>query len=447
MSNKAYVIRRKVTKIKPTPVPETTYRPPSARRLRKLDPIEAPEFFNELSRPKPVFQQEEVNEIPVYTTPIPEYQEVNFRVTHSQLQRDEFLMNQREKRITDAVESEPTAFNEWKRKMEAHDEEIRREELEKRHQELDQIRKRAKRAKKELIQRQLNDGTEIRAEIRKQLEQAQNEIEAEREEIRRLKSEMVDGAPMAVARVQQNNRQITKEIKQKMRNDIKMMHRRLNEEYQARRDNAEIVRQRAINHEPTVRGKYTSKVDITDTKFLADLSDDEVTTLIKENKTREKHRIEELIQKHREAKEAKMDRMIELLRKETEYREQHEIEHERLRAEKKAQAIREEEERNAIEAQKMLKLEQKLEKKRRARIKEAEEAEEHMRAIQARNRYLALNKKAQAEKAFQSKQDGSLRAARQRQESQAKDGRPATVGGNRQKISPELTNLKRMLGI
>ena len=48
MSDKSYVIRRKITRIKPVPIPETTYRPPSARRLRKVEPIEAPEYFNEL---------------------------------------------------------------------------------------------------------------------------------------------------------------------------------------------------------------------------------------------------------------------------------------------------------------------------------------------------------------------------------------------------------------
>ena len=294
--NKAYVIRRKITKIKPTPIPETTYRPPSARRLRKVEPIVTPEFFNDLARPKEERRKnsskqlqttsdymntindrninlsyndtksptsslnDEVYQHTSYMTEIPEYSEVDYRVTHYQLQRDEYLMNQKEKRIADEKASEPIQFNEWKKKMQEEDDKIRREEIEKRHLELDKTRKRAKKAKKILIEKQLNDGTQIREEIRKQLEQTQLEIEAEREEIRRLKSEIVDGAPLAVAKVQQNNREVTKEIKQKLREDIKMMHRRLNDEYQQRRDNAEIVRQRAINHELTNQPIHISTV-------------------------------------------------------------------------------------------------------------------------------------------------------------------------------------------
>ena len=447
MSQKVYVLRRKNTKIKPVPIPESTYRPPSARKPKKVDPITTPEYFIDLSRPKPVFEANEELKIPTYTNPPPTFEPVDFRVTHSQLQRDDFLIDQREKRIAEEKAVEPTEFFEWKQKMDDKDEEERIETIKRRHLELDNCRKKAQKAKKELIEKQLNDGTEIRENIRRQLEKTKEEIENERETIRQLKREMVDDGPAAVAKVQKANRETTREMKQKLNEDLKLLRRRINDELNQKKESAEKVREKARNHEATIRGKYTNKVDITDTRFLADLTDEETREIIDNNKAERRKYIESLIEKHRAAKEAKLDKMIELLNKESEYREQQEIEHERKRQEKKEKEAKEAEKKAEEEAAKMLILEKKLEKKRKQRIKEAEEMEEHMRTIQARNRYLALGKKAQAEFSFQSKQDGNLRTAKERQASMLKDDRSPPKTARRQKVAPELTNLKGMLGL
>lgn len=446
MSEKIYVIRRKITKIKPTPIPDSTFRAPSARRMTPQEPIPTTAYFENLSRAKPQPEEEELEEIPTYTNPPPEYQEVDFRVTHSQLQRNEYIINKHIKREKELKEAEPVEFNKWQNKMKQKDNEERKELLQQRHLELDKCRKRAKKAKENLIKQQLNNGSQIREEIRKQLEKTQAEIDAERDEIKRLKREMVDGAPIAVAKMIKKNREETKLMKEQYRNDLRLIKRQETQNREAVVAHARQVREDAKNHKLTNRDRYVSPVSITTSKFLADLTDEETEKLRADNLAAEKQKVRDLIEMHRKAREDKINHMIELLNKESEYRAKNEEEHERQRQIKKEQEMKERERKEKEEAEKMLALERKLDKKREARIKEAEQAEEHMKQIQARNRYLALNKKAMKEKAFHAKTEGNLRTAKERQISQLKDEERNTPP-KKKRIEPELTNLKGLLGL
>ncbi|EAY12114.1 hypothetical protein TVAG_301310 [Trichomonas vaginalis G3] len=446
MSEKIYVIRRKITKVTPTPIPDTTFRPPSARRVTQQEPIPTTEYFERLSRVKPQPEEEEIEEIPTYTNAPPEYQEVDFRVTHGLLQRNEYIINKNVKREIERKNAEPVEFNKWQQKMKKKDEDQRKDLIAKRHSDLDKCRKRAKKAKENLIKEQLNNGSQIRSEIRKQLEQTQAEIDAERDEIRRLKREIVDGAPIAVAKMIKKNRDETKQMKEQYRDDLRLIKRQQTIERETRVAQANKVREAAKNHELTNRDRYVSPISITTSHFLADLTDEETEKLRAENLAAQKQKVQDLIEQHRRAKEEKINHMIELLNKETEYRAKQEEEHERARQAKKEMEMKILEEKEKEEAEKMLALEKKLEKKRNARIKEAEEAEEHMKQIQARNRYLAINKKAMKEKAFQAKTDGNLRTAKERQMSQLKT-EDRNTQPKKKKIEPELTNLKSLLGI
>ena len=75
--------------------------------------------------------------------------------------------------------------------------------------------------------------------------------------------------------------------------------------------------------------------------------------------------------------------------------------------------------------------------------------EEHTRQIAARNRYLALNKKALATKVFQSQQDAKLRSAKERQTMNLQMGQIKTMQRTQQqrKSAAELSSLKGLLGL
>jgi hypothetical protein len=130
----------------------------------------------------------------------------------------------------------------------------------------------------------------------------------------------------------------------------------------------------------------------------------------------------------------------------THIRDAKEEAHVQKRKEKQEELARIEHARQAEEEQKMLKLEKKLEKKRQMRIQEAEEMEEHMREIAARNRYLALNKKALAEKTFQSQQDAKLRTAKERQTMRMPDEK-VPIPLSKPKSGGDLVHLKELLGL
>ena len=96
MNDKTYILRRKITKFKPTPIPETTYVPETFKTLNKLEPIKAIERFEEMSKPKPVIRGEEIiNEIPKYQNNPPNFEPVDFRVTQAELERDLYLIRQK----------------------------------------------------------------------------------------------------------------------------------------------------------------------------------------------------------------------------------------------------------------------------------------------------------------------------------------------------------------
>jgi pantothenate synthetase len=72
--------------------------------------------------------------------------------------------------------------------------------------------------------------------------------------------------------------------------------------------------------------------------------------------------------------------------------------------------------------------------------------EEHTRQIAARNRYLALNKKAIATKVFQSLQDARLRAARERQGMRMPEDQ-VTIPVVKMRQSEGFPQIRRLLGL
>jgi hypothetical protein len=299
--------------------------------------------------------------------------------------------------------------------MEKLDEEQRSDTIAKRHEDLDHVRRRAMRARKHRIQEQLELGKAMRVEFSQEFAAVQSEIDRERLKIRDLKRQLVDRAPKAVAKALRAKADATRDFKKKMRAELRAeMSRRLADVTQVK-ERAEKVREAARTHTMTSGDPYSAKVEITKTTFLAALTDDEANAIMNKHAQEQRRTVEQEIEEHRRAKAKHMDRLVAMLDEVTRARDGREDAHVRLRREKIEAAERSAEERRAVEEEKMIALEAKLERKRRARLAEAEEMEEHTRQIAARNRYLALNKKAIATKVFQSQQDAKLRTAKERQ--------------------------------
>lgn len=444
---KYFVIKKKVNVTKAHPVPESTYKPPSTRELPKSEPIRTTKFFEELSRPKEhnIDTSDEIT-IQKYQNPHPVFKEIDFRVTQSQLERDKFLMDQKRKYDESKSTHDGDKLIEWQKKYNEEDEKILKQEIEQRRQDVIHSRKNAIEAKKRYIQQQMDICKNIREETREKLKLVEIELEKDRAKIRELKALQVDNVPKALHKNYLANCAKTKEMIQTYRDNMKLI-RKNNQEYM---DNLRVkcnkLRDDVKNHR-ILRNHYVSKVEITERKFLDALTEEEANQLIKDNRAREHERISELIAKHRKAKEEKIQRMVELLREETEYREQQELAHEEKRRQIFEQREAEKQKLIAEEEKKYLELEKKLEMKRKLKLKEAEEAEERMRQISARNCFLALNKKTQAANCFTYKQNAALRTAKARQEDGVSFEPQRQETARKNKKSKELTNLRMLLGV
>lgn len=449
MHQKTYIIRKKVVKIKPTPIPDTTYEPeivelpPSKPPIAAISPI-----FEELACPKPEIEPDNTPPpIPRYENPRPVYHPIDIRTNVATIERDAYLQKAQIDRIQEAKKDEEGSqeFLKWQKMMKDKDEEVRKEIIQKRHEDLDHARKKAAKIRKQQINEKLQQGNDMRSEIEQQIEKIKLEIEEERQKIRDLKKQRIDLAPLSVEKVQREKREIYNEMRRDFKRDIKSVRKQRREELEVKRQNVDKIKYDQEHHTNRHGDIFTSKREITETKFLAALTDEETNELLRTNHERNLQIIEERILKHRKAKEEKLQRLYKLLEEETRLRDIAEQEHKRKREEAKQKKEEEEIKRQNEEDDRMIELEKKLEKKRKARIKEAEEMEERTRQIAARNRYLAINKRAVEVKAFQSHQDARLRMARERQNSRIqKPLRPPTP---KKKKETELVRLKSILGV
>lgn len=449
MSEKTYVIRKKIIKIKPTPIPESTYKPEIMEFPKPQPPIPpCSPIFEQLSCPKVKPESEKSSPpLPRYRTSIPKYDPVDIRVNVTTIERDNYLQNAQLEQIKRENEDLEGAkdFIKWQSDMKQQDEEARTLIIQQRRADIDLSRKRINKIRKQNIENNLQVGNEVRSEIQEMIKQTQERIEEERNQIKELKSQLVDLAPIQVARVKREKREICKQMRKDFKRDIKTSRRKQREELAEKRKHVEKIQYEDENHTNRHGDIFIQKKDITETKFLAALTDEETNELIRTNHERQVASIEAKIAEHRKIKEEKQQRLYELLNEETRIRDQAEIEHKQKREEAKQKREEEAIKRQQEEDEKMLELEKKLEKKRKNRIKEAEEMEEHMREISARNRYLALNKRALEVKAFQSHQDARLRMAQERQNNKIQ--KPLKPSTPKKKKETELVRLKAILGV
>lgn len=444
--NKTYVIRRKIVKLEPTPVPESTFKPDGfERKATKISPIKAAPQFEELALPKKLPVREEPNDpLPKFENPPPTYEPVDFRVNAAVLRRDFYLKQANENREKNEKDKEPTDFLAWQSQMKKQDELERLEIIEKRHKELDQVRRKAIKAKKDISKKRLELGQDMRNQITDDIRRVNTAREEEMNQLLERKATRVDRAPLEVERVRRQKAQCTKEIKIQIREELKSARRQKEQEFEAIKQHAEKVRYDAIHHTNRHGDVFTAKREITDTKFLAELTDEETVALRRQNQEATKRKIEADIVRHQKEKAETINELEFMLEDVTTAREQREDEHKAKRQEKKQQAEKERLERQRREEEQMLELEKRQERKRKERLKEAEQMEEHTRQIAARNRYLALNKKALETRGFESRQDAALRSARDRQlEKTNADQAPP----KKQKPKGELVRLKQILGL
>lgn len=444
--NKTYLIRRKVTKIEPSEIPKSLYIPETFVASTDHKIIKTTKYYENLSQPKQVPSVEVVHEQPKYEKPVPEYEPVDFRVNTASLYRDLYILNSLEKKKDEAEGNESRDYLEWQNNMKNLSEDEWREEIRKRKEDLEISRKKTIKAKEQTFNKRLESGKQIRNDFQERIHIVKMEIEKERQKIRELKLSMSDSGPTAVDRLRKRKLDETREMKRQIRGELQLANKLRESEYQRIKDNANRLREMVQNHTGNHGDTFKAKVDITDTKFLSSLTDEEVKELGRKNAEQRRLQIEQEIEKHRSIKEKNMNKLLEMLKEVTRRRELREEEHSRIRTEKKneeeaalARRIHEEEEQ-------FLELEKRIERKKIQRIKEAEEMAEHTMKIEARNRYLALNKKALQEKVFQSQQDGKLRAARERQESLMKYDciLPKTKGPT---TNGDLQSLKTLLGV
>ena len=443
MNKDAYIIRRKIVKVKPAPVPDTTYKPEIVRPKSRAALIKAPPIFEELAVPKNTdFEDEPLDPIPQYQNPPPVYNPIDFRVNAAVLYRDIHLKRERETRQRLADENEPKQFLNWQSEMRQKDALERQEVIDKRHNELDNARKRAVKERKRLEQERLDVGQEMRVKFAQEMKGVQREQAAERARLQEMKESRHDGAPAAVARVKREKRAATKEMKSQISRDLKSARRQRDEEVQRIKENAEKVRYDAANHTNRHGDAFISKQEITKTRFLAELTDNEAQDLTTKHREQERIRIEEQMRAHRQEKEAKMNELYSILEELTEDRDRRDEEHKRQRKERDEQRAKEEREQQEHENEEILRLEKKQEKKRQARIREAEEMEESTRRIVAMNRYLALNKNALESRGFESRQDAALRSAKERQEEKIAEKQQP-----KQRPHTALVRLRSILGL
>lgn len=449
MHQKTYVIRKKVIKIKPTPIPETTYEPEIIELPPSKPPIAAiSPYFEELALPKAEIEPDNTPPpIPRYENPRPVFHPVDIRTNVATIERDACLQKAQIDRIEEAKKDEEGSqqFLKWQQNMKRKDEEERKEIIQKRHEDLDHARKNAIKIKQQQKNDKLALGNQMRSELEEQIAKTKLEIEEERQKIKELKKQRIDLAPINVEKVHREKREIYNDMRRDFKRDFKSARKQRREELEMKRKNVDKIKYEQEHHTNRHGDIFTSKREITETKFLGALTDEETNELLRTNHERNLQIIEERILKHRKAKEEKLQKLYRLLKEETRLRDIAEQEHKKKREEERQKKEEEEIKRQNEEDDKMIELEKKLEKKRKARIKEAEEMEERTRQIAARNRYLAINKRAVEVKAFQSHQDARLRMARERQDSRIqKPLRPPTP---KKKKETELVRLKSILGV
>ena len=326
--------------------------------------------------------------------------------------------------------------------MRKKDAEERQEIIDKRHDQLDNAKKRAAKERKRIQQENLAIGQEMRVKFADDMKGVQRDIAAERAKLQEMKDSRHDGAPAAVARVKKEKQAVTKEMKSQISRDLKSARRQREEEVQKIKENAERVRYDAANHTNRHGDAFISKQEITKTRFLAELTDNEAQQLTVKHREQERARIESEMRVHREEKEQKMNELYSILEELTEDRDRREEAHKQKRKEKQEQREREAREAQEHENEEILRLEKKQEKKRQARIKEAEDMEESTRRIVAMNHYLALNKNTLETRGFESRQDAALRSAKERQEDKL-----AEKQFSKQRPHTALVRLRAILGL
>lgn len=442
-----YLVYRKKVRIHPTEIPKTTFVPETFKTAQKPGPIKASEYFETLAVPKSLPEPQASEPIPKYENKTPEFDPVDFRTTNACLERDLYIMKNIKKKEEEARESDPKEFLAWQKEMREKDEEELKAAIQARREDLDNCRRKAMKAKKKTIQERLEIGKQMRIAFSEEITKVRDEIEKERQQIIELKNQR-DLLPVSnVEKVKQRKIAESREVRKQVREDLKLASKLRAEETRQIKENAVKVRDQLKNHTNRHGDAFKGKIEITETKFLAALTDEEAQSLIDNHAAEKRAKIESQIEEHRKAKEAKMEKLIEMLNEVTRTREQKEEEHERLKQEKQELIEKERALKEAEEEQKLLELEKRLEKKRKQRIQEAQEMEEHTRQIDARTRYLALNKKALQTKTFQNQQDGKLRAAKERQTLMMTENGIEMKKAKKQYSTAELTALKGLLGM
>jgi hypothetical protein len=441
-----YVIRRKIVRVEPIPVPETTSHPPPLPARVPLGPLSSNALVDRLAQPKVVPSPDDTLPlIPTYKTDAPEWDPIDLRVTAATLRRDAHLKHVAEHHLAEERTAEPAQYNAWRAAMNAEDEANRVSAIQARHDDLDFVRRRAKKAKKQEIEDRLARGREFRAQNSADLARTKREREAELGSILESKAQHPDVAPAAVARCTRDRRADAKQFRKQLKADLRSARRRREGETEELRKNAERLRHEHMQHTNRHGDTYTSKREITETKFLMALTDEETSELIEKNRSDARQGLETKLQQGRREREERMDELCAILEELQESRDAGNEELKRRRREAQEAEEREVERRRKEEDEKLLKLERKIQKKKAERIEGAKEMDEHMRAIAARNRYLALNKRELQERVFESRQDAALRSAKDRQDAKMPE-QPATPVKKKRKKA-ELVNLKAILGI
>ena len=444
----------------PLEVPETTYIPQKfPKKGPKKDESKEQQIIQSENQSQVILdEQEKLSkqskqfetpfipklDIPHYVNKPPQFEPVNLRANQALLERNQEILNKKLAKDKKEKEEEPVQFMNWQNQCKKQDEEIRSKVIEERHNNLDKSRQRAKQVKKEIIKQKLQEGKELREELSQQIENAQNEIETEREIVRDTKHQMINYAPYIVEACKRNKRLETQQMKKELHLNIKKAKLEQEADIQKKKESATKIKHDVKNHIITRKDKYRDQVDITETKYLAQMTDKEVNEYLKHNKERKNQEVEEKIRDHREQKEAKMERLLKMLEEqEIQAREQERI-HTARREEKIATARKAEEERKSKEDQQMLALEKKMQKKQEKRMKEAKDQDEQARMISARNHFLALNKKALQVKSFEDNIQGNFRAAKERQNQLSFQSKKKKL---QPKQEPQLKNLNHILGL
>jgi hypothetical protein len=228
-----------------------------------------------------------------------------------------------------------------------------------------------------------------------------------------------------------------------MRQELRTARRHVADEREKLKQNAEKFKHDLMYHTNRHADAYLAKREITETKFMMGLSDEETADLIAKNRTKEQEQLEEKWEKHRIGRERKMGKLYGYLQELEESRDVRDVESRKKRKEKREAEEEEKRKLELHEEEQILLLEKKCEKKRQEKLRLAEEADEHMRQIAVRNRYLALNQRELETRGFESRQEARLRTAKEKQDEkliELPELKKKTKKG-------DLVNLRAILGI